>query len=262
MNDSMILDAAEFAIFIAARSDRTFGIGSAQDPFNGRTRRGEKIQISLKLTADASGREAEASYSVPNQAFADGDVVEISGVTGPQTGPWNGTFGIYNVSPTKFNYLMGQTPLAPGGTPLAVRLTFPFDELMREKVHEDAFIHLGPGVFQTRGFAPNDARGFQARSGWKIVGSGIDTTVLQLVGADHADQHYHIIGMPIQPSGVNPITPLERFEISDLTLDANSDSQPGRPNPGYASVACGAIQILGAHCRVSYRGQAMVLTYF
>ena len=98
-------------------------------------------------------------------------------------------------------------------------------------------IRLGPGTYLTRGFAPNDARGRQPKTGQKIVGAGMSATTLQLVGAENADQHYHAIGMPIEPAGTTAIAPLKFFEVSDLTIDCNVDNQPGRPAPGYAPVA-------------------------
>src|SRR5947209_5986050 len=249
--DAFLLDAAPLGVFISARTDRNSGVGTAQDPLNGSTKRGVPIPIALKLTADPSSREAEAILLSPSNIFVEGDIITISGVTGTQTDPWNGTFGIYNVSATGFNYLMLTAPLRPQGKPVVARLTFPIDKLLRDKLLPSARIQLGPGTFQTRGFAQGDARGFQAQSGWKIVGAGVDATVLQLVGADQADSHYHIIGMGIEPTGSAPIPPLQGFEISNLTFDANMDNQPGRPTPGYANVACGAVRILGNNCRIS-----------
>lgn len=129
--DALLQDPVPFNTWIAVRKDGIAGSGTAQDPLNGGTKRHPPIQISLVLTPHPSGREAEATLLSGSGFFKEGDVVEISGVTGPQTEPWNGTFGIYNVSSTKFNYLLKKTALTPQGTPTAVRLTFPFDEVMR-----------------------------------------------------------------------------------------------------------------------------------
>jgi hypothetical protein len=137
-----------------------------------------------------------------------------------------------------------------GGEPTVSRLTFPFDRLMCE-MPSNIQIRLGPGTYLTRGFAPNDSRGWQPKTGQKIIGAGTVVTTLQLVGAENADQHYHLIGMPIEPSSTTPIAPLESFEVSDLTLDANLEDQPGRTDPGYAPVACGAVRVFGHQCRVS-----------
>ena len=239
--NAFLQDPTTVNLWVAARTDGIAGSGTAQDPFNGSTKQHPAVQISLKSTSHSSGREAEATILSPNSLFVEGDIVVISGVTGPSTDPWNGTFGIYNVSSTKFNYLMTGVPLSPQGNPKAVRLTFPFDEVMRN-APVSIQIRLGPGTYQTRGFGANaagtiDAWGWQPKTGQKIVGAGAEVTTLQLVGADQADYHYHAVGMSINPAGTTAIAPLESFEISDLSIDCNADNQPGRPTPGYAAVA-------------------------
>jgi len=116
----------------------------------------------------------------------------------------------------------------------------------------DTFLQeAAPFTYQTRGFGTKadgtvDGRGWQPKTGQKIVGAGVEVTTLQLVGADQEDYHYHAVGMAIEPTGNTAIAPLQSFEISDLTIDCNADNQPGRPTPGYAPVACGAVRILGA----------------
>jgi hypothetical protein len=176
-------------------------------------------------------------------------MVIITGVAGLGSSVWNGTFGIYNVLASTFNFLLSKETANPQANPTAIRMTFEFDNVMRD-VPPHTRIHLGPGIFKTRGFAPNDARGWQPKTGQKIVGAGVNVTILQLVGAENADQHYHAVGMPIEPNGSTPIAPLEQFEISDLSIDCNMDNQPGRPDPGYGNVACGAVRILGNHCQI------------
>jgi hypothetical protein len=113
-------------------------------------------------------------------------------------------------------------------------------------------VNIGPGIFQTRGYAPQGVNSWQPKAGQKIVGSGMDVTTIQLVGAAVADQHYHAIGMSITPSGITPAAPIDGFEISDLTIDSNLDNQPlrGSVENNYTPVACGAVRIFGSHCLI------------
>ncbi len=250
LTEAFLLDAVSFNLWIAARTDGISGSGTAQDPRNGTTKRETAVPLALSIENLADLREATATLVSGNHGFANGDLVEISGVEGSSQDRWNGTFGIYGVTNSTFKYYMKREVAHPAaGNPRAVRLIFLFDEVMRN-APASIRIHVGPGVFQTRGFAVGDDRGWQPKTGQKIVGAGFDVTTLQLVGADHADQHYHVIGMPITPNGSTPITPLQSFEVSDLTLDCNMDQQPNRPDPGYANVACGAVRIFGTQSRI------------
>ncbi len=249
--DAFLLDAASLNLWIAARTDGVVGTGTAQDPYNGTTRQTKPIAITLSYLDDAL-QEARVSTAPFAHSFVAGDVVTISGVTGPFATNWNGTFGIYEISEFGFRYFMKKAvpPAQPvPGSPQCVRLTFPFDEIMRN-APEKIKMHIGPGVFQTRGFAVGDDRGWQPKTGQKIIGAGFDVTVLQLLGADLPDQHYHVVGMNIEPDGTEAIVPFQSFEISDLTIDCNLDNQPARPDPGYGNVACGAVRILGSGTRI------------
>src|SRR5438552_11802764 len=42
-------------------------------------------------------------------------------------------------------------------------------------------LHLGPGEFQTNGYADGVSGGWQARLGMKVIGSGMDVTTLKRV---------------------------------------------------------------------------------
>jgi len=74
-------------------------------------------------------------------------------------------------------------------------------------------IHLGPGEFQTNGYADGVSGGWQARPGMKIIGSGIDVTKLTLINvAPGSAKHYFAIGHSLA-------TVADTFEVSDLTTD-------------------------------------------
>ena len=111
-----------------------------------------------------------------------------------------------------------------------------FDALM-SGFSPNTRIHLGPGIFQTNGYADEVGGGWQAKIGMKIVGSGIDVTTLQLA-ATATDAHFYAIGHVLS------ITTLEYFEVADLTIDCNLANHSG------ASVACGAVRVMGNHARV------------
>ena len=250
--DAFFQEATGFNIWIAVRTDSVAGSGTAQDPFNGATQVGAPILITLSLGgATPLNREAVVNTGAIRHGFQNGDLVVISGVTGDDAPLWNGTFGIYGISDYSFKYYMKKPPAPfPPGNPACSRLTLLFDRVMRN-IPPKIKIQLGPGVFQTRGYAANDARGWQPKTGQNIVGEGVDVTTLQLVGAENGDQHYHVVGMPIETAGPTAITPLQSFEISDLTIDCNVDNQPGRPDPGYGNVACGAVRVLGSHTHIN-----------
>ena len=55
-----------------------------------------------------------------------------------------------------------------------------FDALMNN-VPANTRVHLGPGTFQTNGYSDDvSTGGWQPKPGVKIVGSGIDVTILQI----------------------------------------------------------------------------------
>ena len=98
-------------------------------------------------------------------------------------------------------------------------------------------IHFGPGTFQTNGYADGVGGGWQPKAGMKIVGCGIDVTILQLA-ATSTNAHYYAVSHALSSST------LDYFEVSDLTIDCNLASHSG------ASVACGAVRVMGNHARV------------
>jgi hypothetical protein len=147
LSDAFLSDAARFNMWISARTDGVAGSGTAQDPLNGSVRQEKPLEISLSYVNEAP-QEARASTAPFAHHFVDGDVVTISGVTGSLAAMWNGTFGIYSVSEFGFRYFM-KRPLPPEqpvtGNPTCVRLTFLFDEVMRQ-APSNIRIHLGPGT--------------------------------------------------------------------------------------------------------------------
>ena len=68
--------------------------------------------------------------------------------------------------------------------PFAVNTPESFAYIMRENVLEKATVHLGPGIFHTRGMGGNGyamvpEKLWTPKSGQKIIGSGMFTTTLR-----------------------------------------------------------------------------------
>ncbi|MEK9136133.1 MAG: hypothetical protein AAB393_03335, partial [Bacteroidota bacterium] len=110
-----------------------------------------------------------------------------------------------------------------------------FDQFMNG-VAVNTTIHLGPGVFQTRGGrGVNQALyGWLPKSGQRVVGSGMFATTLKLV-LDAADtnvpppdssRHLFAIGADYAASD------LTSYEVSGLTVDCNMGGQPATPGLG------------------------------
>jgi hypothetical protein len=103
-------------------------------------------------------------------------------------------------------------------------------------------IHLGPGIFQTRGWSPNIG-GWLPLPGQKIMGAGIDATILKLVGVTDIAATTSAIGGFFTHF-------LPNFEAADFTIDCNLAGQPIPEGQSYAAVSCAAIQVGGRHVRL------------
>lgn len=116
----------------------------------------------------------------------------------------------------------------PTGTPAW------FDDKMKT-VLPNQTVRLGPGEFSTMGTSPNGDN-WTAKSGMRILGSGISATTLKLVTTN--GQYRFAIGMKSYPE---PLVPLTSFEASDFTVDCGfSSSAP-------AWTANTAVAVFGNH---------------
>jgi hypothetical protein len=91
-----------------------------------------------------------------------------------------------------------------------------FDYILRTKADPNTIIHLGPGIFRTRGYSPNAGLGgWIAQPGQKLVGSSMFATILRFVWtaplAAQTEEHW-IVSHDFTAF-------LTDFEISDLCLD-------------------------------------------
>lgn len=116
-----------------------------------------------------------------------------------------------------------------------------FDAIMGS-APANAVIHLGVGEFETKGFM-HSIGGWHPKTGQRISGAGMGLTTIKLVGATkpYTGDEYHCIKFPFDPA----LSP-DCFEVSDLTIDCNSD---GQLDP---QVSCGAIAVPagGRHVRL------------
>jgi hypothetical protein len=244
--DALLLDGYRVNTWLAWRTDGIKGTGSLNDPLDASTKFAAPVMIS-GLTR--TGLQANVTTTAPH-GYDNGDVVTIDGVTGPSAPLWNGTFPIFGASGTIFNYYMTATPVdtMPGGTKTASKvLAFRFDDVMNS-LPANARVHLGPTAagrpFLTRGYADGVSGGFQPKAGMKIVGSGIDVTLLQLVPQENATAHFYAIGHSLTTGTPPAPNLLDYFEVSDLTIDCNLVIRPS------IGAACGAVRVLGNHTLV------------
>src|SRR5438105_2472092 len=95
-------------IFIAVRADGQLGTGTIGDPFDGGTRQG----------AETSGALSFDPYEVIALAngyhgYTDGQLVRISGVTGPGASLFNQVFAVTVVNEREFKFRLADIPSAP-----------------------------------------------------------------------------------------------------------------------------------------------------
>ncbi len=243
LTDALLREAYPLDVWIVLRTDGAKGSGTENDPYDGSVVAATAVPVTSPITNVL--REATVTTAV-SHGYADGDVVAISGVTDPL---YNGAFVIYGVTSNQFKYYL---PSAPGGSGsgsaiLSARQIFRLDDRMRETAANTA-IHVGPGLFQTRGYGcGNAAIDWKPKNGQKIRGSGIGVTTLKLVYVSKPNLPFHAIGGDYANY-------LDSLEVSDLTVDCNLPGQAvlhdQTDGKEFAQVACGAVYSVGKHIRL------------
>jgi len=236
---------------VPTRADGALGSGTMDDPFDCSVIQGPSVNIQSLVQPDpAQPTIAEVTTETPH-GFSEGDRVSIFGMTGDNfpfdyrdAQLWSGNFLIEApVTERSFRYRMvlapGHPPLPPSSGPFTCyRHVCRFDEVMRGLPGTGRVaVHLGPGVFSTRGFA-GVAGSWVPRPG-RITGSGIDVTIVKIVDAVVPDKLYWAFG--------NDGGWLSGFELEDMTIDANLAEQPVPPGQPWAPVACGGCWLVGKH---------------
>lgn len=128
-------------------------------------------------------------------------------------------------------------PLSGSGTigdPYLVSSAQDFDNLLASFAPYTT-IHLAPGTYTTQGHADGQTTGWQPRRGQRIVGAGIDLTILQLsVSNPQANAIYFAVG-------ADDAALISQFELSDVTLDCNQGAA------AHSNIATGAVKVHGSH---------------
>jgi hypothetical protein len=220
-------------IWIASRRDGLQGSGTMDDPFDGSTGYTPAISIT-SLTH--SGLTATAQ-TAQNHGYSVDEFAAISGATGTSDFCWNGTFVITEVpSTTSFKFLLKSDPAsAAGGSPVCAQPIYHFDQIIQQ-TQANTTIHIGPGVFETRGMGDSDRPGWHCKSGQRFLGAGMGLTTLKFVGVNEsvAGSGFSLFYTPVQDDDEY----LDGFEACDFTVDCNVE---GQCNP---HVNCGAFALL------------------
>lgn len=238
--------------------------------FNGRPRRSDQPEWKHQIWFKNSNNDAvlarlfwpvASAVTSATNGYVSYEAVRISGAA---DGSFNGDFVAVaqDQASKSFKYYLGALPTgAAGSNAVSARLIHGFDEIMRSlpevtspngQAATYSVIHLGPGIFETRGAAngyfttsqaPFDytSVGFVLKAGVKIVGSGIDVTTVKLVQAvDPYDN----------TTALRTSSAKDDVGISDLTVDCNLGGQPSCAGVWVPRVTCSAIWCGGYHIRV------------
>lgn len=122
-----------------------------------------------------------------------------------------------------------------------------FDTIMKlaDVAKTNVVVHLGPGTFLTKGFVDGGS-GWQIRAGVKIIGSGIDVTILKIDPTGAASgTHVFAISHPLQIAAPPPTitTQVDAAEVMDLTIDCSANSAS-------TATAFGGVRLMGNAARV------------
>lgn len=148
--------------------------------------------------------------------------------------------------------------------PFAGNTAEQFDGVMTNFALEDYVVHLGPGLFRTKGSPGTSVLvpGWVARSGQRIIGAGMFNTTLR-ISAQPPTLFDSVEGELVRffsAVGQSDQVAVDNFEISDLTIDLNLGGQPAFPGDPvhppplpalpYPRLALGAVHVVGRNNRI------------
>ena len=240
--DALLLDPPRIDVWLANRNDGVLGTGTAADPYN----------MSVALS---SGQVSITSFSFAGllvtansttTSLVAGDVVQITGAADPVL---NGVFTVDSVSSGAFFKFRTNTTPSVGTGATAQKVTqFRFDAVMSDptKVGPNTCVHLGPGTVITAGFYDGISGGWQIQSGMRLVGSGMDVTILKRVNVTASKRSY-AVGHELTRSTPTIQPNLADFaEVAEMTIDCNfAELITG------ASASAGGIRMMGNYARAS-----------
>jgi hypothetical protein len=104
-------------------------------------------------------------------------------------------------------------------------------------------IYLGSGVFQTHGYRQATVGGSYVKTGWKVIGQGIDKTIIKLVEATAYGGPHWCFGTDYDQFAHNTTW-------KDFTLDCNLDGQIDKTGICIGGMALGGNNILYKNIKV------------
>jgi hypothetical protein len=194
----------------------------------------DETMANVELGSNTS--TAVVTTQVPH-GYSDGDFVIISATPGGATDYYRGTFPITVLSATSFRYVIRLPTDAPATSSVTCqKVVFQVDRWLQTQP-ANTTIHLGPGVFETRG----GHEGWTLQNGQRIIGSGIGLTVLKLMSTGAVNTWFAAIQMSYHFNYVS------HFEVADITLDCNLREE--KPPP-YDVLTKMALYLGYRHCRL------------
>jgi hypothetical protein len=95
--DSLLLDPVDMEVWIAPRTDGIVGSGTEDDPYDGGVADTPAKEVaSITYSAISGGHEATVTFSQPH-GFQQGQIVQITRVTGADAKYYIGSHWIYSV---------------------------------------------------------------------------------------------------------------------------------------------------------------------
>jgi hypothetical protein len=200
----------------------------------------DSVMRSLPMPVTITNSGTTATVTAIEHGLPNGSTVLVAGATGSYAPFNNGSFVITVFNYDVFQYTMIGAPPAGQVTGYLYCRLNQFEAAGRLYTGPPPLaLHLGPGIFQTRGYTPAATpSSWIPRSAMKMLGSGMETTVLQLVDAviDNTGNDYVAMSEPYDSYH-------DGFEAWDFTVDCNITGQPSQ------LVTCGGMGVAGTRNR-------------
>lgn len=103
-------------------------------------------------------------------------------------------------------------------------------------------VHLGPGVFYTKGYFDGVTGSWQLESGQRIAGAGIGVTTIRMLNNTASKSCYAIGHALTRTSPTSAPNRVDAAEVADMTIDANLAAAA-------ATSSAGAVRMMGNHAR-------------
>lgn len=239
--DALLLDPPRIDVYVALRPEESSGSGTQLDPWNGGLRLATTEFTISGLSI--SGQTVTVTTSAVH-GYLDGDMVQIAGATDPLL---NGVFFVFNKTSTTFQISTNEVAISTAGSAKVRKVTeLRFDTIMADTTKGGApnvCVHVGPGVFYTKGYFDGITGAWQIQSGQRIAGAGIGVTTLRMLNNTVSKSCYAIGHALTRTSPTSAPNRVDAAEVADLTIDANLAAAA-------ATSSAGAVRMMGNHARV------------